>query len=150
MHRIQVTDQTVTSVPIIHYILKSLDTKAPVALFTFSSCSCRAAQRNQSRNSFAETLSSLYTHNHLPADQTAGMTPTPVALSLGKTHTHLVRFVVFIELFSWRHCTEKVIIHVITQAFWFDPGVHFKNQSHYAYILFFIFHHTSVSRAYLL
>lgn len=76
-------------------------------------------------NSFAETLSSLYKHNHLPADQTAAMTPTPVALSLVKT-THIV-LVKFTELLSLRHCTKKVTIHLITQAFWFDPGVHFLN-----------------------
>lgn len=121
------TDQTVTSVQIIHYILKSLDTQGPVALFTFSSSPAelhtgtraeRVLQKLsqvsthtiiylQIRKSFAETLSSLYTHNHLPADQTAAMTPTPVALSLGKNHTHLVRFVVFTELLSWRHCNWK-------------------------------------------
>lgn len=85
---------------------------------------------------------SLYKHHHLPADQTAGMTPTPVALSLGEKHSHLVRFVIFTELFSFRHCTKKVIIHVITQTFWFDPGVHILNSSHYAHLPFFIFHCT--------
>lgn len=100
MHRIQVTDQTVTSVEIIHYILKSLDTKGPVALLTFSSCSCKPAQRNQSIQQFFRNSVSLYKHNHLPAKQTAGM--TPVTLSLGKTHTHLVRVVTFTELFRLR------------------------------------------------
>lgn len=52
-------------------------------------------------SSFSETLWSLYKHNHLPADQTAGM--TPMALSLGKNHAQLVRFVIFTELFSLRH-----------------------------------------------
>lgn len=65
MHRIQVTDQTVTSIQIIHYILKSLDTTGPVALFIISSCSCKATQRNQSSQFCRNSLKSLQTSSSI-------------------------------------------------------------------------------------
>lgn len=62
MHRIHVTDQTVTSVQIIHYILKSLDTKGPVALFTISSCSWQSCTEELQHSVVFQKLSKVSTN----------------------------------------------------------------------------------------